>query len=76
VNYQAGAEHLLLRLQGAHVPGKASVTLHTITAAPMNSASLEHPQAIAPVSRNLPYAKDFPVALEAYTVAVIEILVE
>jgi alpha-N-arabinofuranosidase len=76
VNYQAERNILLLRLQGAHVPGKASVTLHTITAAPTDSASLEHPQAIAPVSRNLPYAKDFSVDLEPYTVAVIEILAE
>jgi alpha-L-arabinofuranosidase len=76
VNYQAERTILLLRLQGAHVPGKASVTLHTITAALMDSASLEHPQAIAPVSRNLPYAKDFSVDLEPYTVAVVEILAE
>jgi alpha-L-arabinofuranosidase len=76
VNYQAQRNILLLRLQGAHVPGKASVTFHTITAAPTDSASLEHPQAIAPVSRNLLYAKDFSVDLEPYTVAVIEIVAE
>jgi alpha-L-arabinofuranosidase len=76
VNYQAERNVLLLRLQGVHVPGKARVSLHSITAAPMDSASLEHPQAIAPVSRSLPYAKDFSVELEPYTVAVIEILAE
>ena len=73
VNYQATPTALLVRLQGAGVPGQAVVRLHTITAGLMDTASLEHPDAIAPVRRALPYAKDFSVDLEPYTVAVVEI---
>jgi alpha-N-arabinofuranosidase len=73
VNYGAERNVLLARLQGAGVPGKAVATLHTISAGPKDSASLENPNAIAPVSRALVYAKDFAVELEPYTVAVVEI---
>ena len=62
-----------MRLQGAGVPEKAVATLHTISAGLKDSASLEHPDAIAPVSRTLSYAKDLTVDLEPYTVAVLEI---
>ena len=73
VNYRAERNTLLVRLQGAGVPEKGLATLHTITAGLTDSASLEHPDAIAPVSRALNYAKDFSVSLEPYTVAVVEI---
>ena len=73
VNYQADQNTLLVRLQGASVPEKAVARLRTITASLMDSASLEHPDAITPVSRPLNYAKDFSVDLHPYTVAVIEI---
>lgn len=73
VNYRADRNILLVRLQGAAVPDTAVVTLHTITAGLMDSASLDHPNAITSVSRPLNYAKDFSVDLEPYTVAVIEI---
>ncbi|WP_334266646.1 alpha-N-arabinofuranosidase [Edaphobacter sp. HDX4] len=73
VNYRAERNTLLVRLQGADVPRKATAEMHTITAGLMDSASLEHPNAIAPVSRLLNYAKDFSVDLEPFTVAVIEI---
>jgi alpha-N-arabinofuranosidase len=73
VNYRAERNTLLVRLQGASVPDKAVAKLHTITAGLTDSASLEHPNAIAPVSRPLNYAKDFSVDLEPYSVAVIEI---
>ena len=43
VNYQATPTALLVRLQGAGVPGQAVVRLHTITAGLMDTASLEHP---------------------------------
>jgi alpha-N-arabinofuranosidase len=39
----------------------------------MDSASIDHPNVIMPVSRLLNYAKDFSVDLEPYTVAVIEV---
>jgi alpha-L-arabinofuranosidase len=73
VNYRAERNTLLVRLEGAGVPEKAAAMLHTITAGPMDSASLEHPDAIAPVSRPLNYAKDLTLDLEPYTVAVLEI---
>lgn len=73
VNYQAQRNTLLVRLQGASIPDRADATLHAITAGLMDAASLEHPEAIAPVSRPFPYAKDFAVDLEPYTVAVLEI---
>ena len=76
VNYGAERNTLLVRLQGAGVPEKAVARLHTISAGLMDSASLEHPDAIAPVSRTLNYAKDFTVDLDPYTVAVIEIRAE
>jgi alpha-N-arabinofuranosidase len=58
------------------VPEKAVTTLHTITAGLKDSASLEHPDAIATVGRPLAYAKDFSVDLEPYTVAIVEIRAE
>jgi alpha-N-arabinofuranosidase len=76
VNYGAERAALLVRLQGAGVPEKAVARLHTIGAGLKDSASLEHPDAIAPVSRTLAYAKDLTVELEPYTVAVVEIRAE
>ena len=73
VNYGAESSTLLLRLQGSGVPEKASATLYSISAGLRDSASLEHPAAIAPVSRPLRYAKDLAVELGGYTVAVLEI---
>lgn len=73
VNYQGERNTLLVRLEGTSVPEKAVATLHTITAGPTSAASLEDPDAIAPVSRPLAYAKDFSVDLEPFTVAVLEI---
>jgi alpha-N-arabinofuranosidase len=76
VNYGAERNALLVRLRGASVPGKAVARLHTISAGPKDSASLENPNAIAAVSRTLNYAKDLTVDLDAYTVAVVEIRAE
>ncbi len=76
VNYRAERNVLLVRLQGAAVPEKAVATLHTITAGLMDSASLGHPNAIAPVSRPIEYAKDFSLELEPYAVVVVEIQAE
>ena len=76
VNYRAERNTLLVRIQGARVPEKAIATLHTVSAGLMDSASLEHPDAIAPVSRPLNYAKNLTVDLEPYTVAVLEIRAE
>ena len=76
VNYGAERNALLVRLRGAGVPEKAVARLHTISAGPKDSASLENPNAIAPVSRTLNYAKDLTVDLDPYTVAVVEIRAE
>jgi alpha-L-arabinofuranosidase len=76
VNYRPERNTLLVRLQGAGVPEKAVARLHTISAGLKDSASLEHPDAIKPVSRTLSYAKDLTVDLDPYTVAVVEIRAE
>ena len=73
VNYEAKRNTLLVRLQGAGVPEKAVARLHTLNTGLTDSASLEHPEAIAPASRGLDYAKDLSVDLDPYTVAVVEI---
>lgn len=72
VNYEGRRNTLYVRLQGDGVPAKAAGTLHTITAGLTDSASLERPDAIAPVTRRLDYAREFAVDLEPYTVAVVE----
>jgi alpha-L-arabinofuranosidase len=76
VNYRAERNTLLVRIQGASAPEKAIAILHTVSAGLTDSASLEHPDAIAPVSRPLNYAKDLTVDLDPYTVAVVEIRAE
>ena len=73
VNYRPRKHTVLLRLQGASVPSKATVTLHTVSAGLTAAASLENPDAIAVASRELLYAKDFALELEPYAVAVVEI---
>ncbi len=73
VNYEATGNTLLVRLQGTRVPEKAAATLHTISAGPKDAASLEHPDAIAPVDRPIPCGKDLTIELSPYTVAVVEI---
>jgi len=76
VNYEGRRNTLLVRLEGTRVPEKAVVTLHTIGASLMDSASLEHPDTIAPVARTLNYAKDLTVDLDPYTVAVLDVRAE
>jgi alpha-L-arabinofuranosidase len=76
VNYSAQRNALLVRLQGAGLPKKAVATLHTISAHLTDSASLERPDAIAPKSRALSYAKEFSIDLEPFMVALVEIRAE
>ncbi len=73
VNYESTGNTLLVRLQGARVPAKATATLHTISAGLRDAASLERPDAIAPVSRPITSATDLTVDLAPHTVAVVEI---
>jgi alpha-L-arabinofuranosidase len=76
VNYSAQRNALLVRLQGAGLPQKAVATLHTISAHLTDSASLDRPDAIAPKSRALSYAKEFSIDLEPFMVALVEIRAE
>jgi alpha-N-arabinofuranosidase len=76
VNYRPERNTLLVRLQGAGAPAKAVAMLHTIGAGLMDAASLDHPNAIAAVSREIDYAKDLAVDLDPYAVAVVEIRAE
>jgi alpha-L-arabinofuranosidase len=76
VNYAGEPNTLLVRLQGAGVPEKAVASLHTVTAGLKDAASLEHPDAIKPVSRPLNYARELTLDLTPYTVAVVEIRAE
>ena len=73
VNYGAQRNTLLVRLQGANAPEKAAATLYTLSAGLLDSASLDHPDAIVPVSRALNYARDLTLDLDPYTVSVAEI---
>ena len=73
VNYRGERNTLLVQLQGARAPKQAVATLHTISARLTDAASLEHPDAIAPISRQLKYAKELALELGPYTVAVLEI---
>ncbi len=73
VNYRAERNVLLVRIQGVGAPERAVATLHTVRAGLTDSASLEHPDAISPISRPFEYAKDFSVDLDPYAVVVLEI---
>ncbi len=73
VNYRGNRSSLLVRLKGKAAPEHGTATLHTITAGLNDEASLEKPEAIAPVSRPFEYAKDLTIDLDAYSVAVLEI---
>ena len=73
VNYAAGSNTLLVKLTGAGVPEKAVATLHTITAPAKATASLEHPDRIAPATQAMEYSKDLTLDLEPFTVTVLEI---
>jgi hypothetical protein len=51
----------------------AAVKVYTITAGLKDVASLEQPDRITPRERTVEYRPDLTIALEAYTVAVVEI---
>lgn len=76
VNYNGERNSVLVRLQGKAIPEKTLATLHTITAALNAAATLEHPDAIAPVSKPFAFARDFSIDLDPYSVAVLEIRAE
>ena len=73
VNYEPTRNTLLVRLQGTRLPENATATLYTISAGLRDAASLEHPDALAPVSRPITYGTDLTVDLAPHSVAVVEI---
>jgi alpha-N-arabinofuranosidase len=73
VNYSIGRNTLVVRLQGESLPQRADVKLYTIAAKPNATASFEHLDAFAPVIGSMEYARNFSVAMDPYSVAVVEI---
>ncbi len=73
VNYSAGANILLVHLQGSRVPAAATVDVYTVTAGLRDAASLEEPDRLRPVEHRLGYSRDLTIDLQPYTVAVVEI---
>jgi alpha-N-arabinofuranosidase len=76
VNYAAGANTLLVRLQGKQVRENATVTMITVTASPEDENSLAEPNKIHPVRTTMAYSRDMAFNLPPYTVAVVEIRAE
>ena len=76
VNYDHNPHTLLVRVQGASAPARATVTVHTVTAAPTDENSLAEPDKIHPVETTMPYARDLAFNLAPWTVAVVEIKAE
>jgi len=76
VNYSLRRNTLLVRLQGKSLPQRANVKLYTIAAKQNATASMEHPDVFAPASRSIEYARDFSVAMDPYSVAVVAIRAE
>jgi alpha-L-arabinofuranosidase len=73
VNYTGGPNTLLVHLQGSRVPAAGTVTAYTITAGLHDMASLDRPDRIKPVERQLAYRPDLTIDLQPYTVAAVEI---
>ena len=73
VNYSVRRNTLLVRMQGASLPQRADVKLYTIAAKVNGTASMEDRDAFAPASRAMEYARNFSVAMDPYSVAVVEI---
>jgi alpha-N-arabinofuranosidase len=76
VNYKPQPNTLLVQLKGARAPEHAVASLHTISARLTEIASVEHPDAIAPIGRPFQYAKELAIDLAPYTVAVLDIRAE
>jgi len=65
-----------VRLQGASLPQRANVKLYTIASPLKAMASFEHPDVFTPLIRSIEYARNFSVAMDPYSVAVVEIQAE
>ncbi|MEJ2647343.1 MAG: hypothetical protein P8016_02895 [Sedimentisphaerales bacterium] len=73
VNYENNRNTLLARFQGTGVPESAYVNVYTISAGLNDACSLENPDKIKPVVRQMPYARDLAIDMEPYTVIVVEV---
>jgi alpha-N-arabinofuranosidase len=73
VNYSGHRNSLLVHLQGSGVPETAAARAYVLSAGLEDAASLERPDAIAPVERSLAYSRDMVLDLDPYTVAVLAI---
>ena len=73
VNYDGVAHTTLVRLHGSRAPADATVTRFTVSAKPNDTATLEQPNRIVPVTTSMAYAKDLTIDLPPYSVAVVEI---
>jgi alpha-L-arabinofuranosidase len=73
VNYAGHPNTLLVRLQGSGVPGAAAARVYELSAGLDAAASLDRPDAIAPVERSIAYARDMVLDLDPYSVAVLAI---
>jgi len=73
VNYDGVAHTTLVRLHGSRTPADATVTRFTVSAKPNDTATLEQPNRIVPVTTSMAYAKDLTIDLPPYSVAVVEI---
>ena len=73
VNYKGVSNTLLVRLQGASMPVNAAIKTYALRASLNDAPSMEHPDAIRPVERTVPPAKDLSFKMEPYSVLVVEI---
>jgi hypothetical protein len=64
---------LLVRLQGATVPERATVKAYTLSAGLTDAPSMEHPDKIQLVQTTLPFARNLTIELQPHTVSVVEI---
>ena len=76
VNYDGQPNTLLVRLQGSAVPEKAAVKTFAVSAGLTDTPSMEHPDAIKPVEKTLPYSRNLTIESPPYAVSVIEIIAE
>ena len=76
VNYDGQPNTLLVRLQGANVPDRATVKVFTLSAELSDEPSMEQPDKLRPIEKILPYARNLTVELPARSVGVLEITAE
>ncbi|HOY12702.1 MAG TPA: carbohydrate binding domain-containing protein [Saprospiraceae bacterium] len=73
VNYSSKKQTLLTRLQGKAINQNGKVASYTVSAEPMDKASLDQPDLFAIEKANITFAKDLNIKLKPYSVVVIEV---